>query len=102
MPIINAAFDRQGGVCLQYDGYDIPPGFNAIVDGYRQTFNLHGVTPANTIDQNGYATAARQEQILALDGNLHSRVDYYGQRVANAIILNDNTLLPQYINEHPF
>ena len=55
----------------------------------KKKYYLHGVTPANTLDQNGYATAARQEQILALDDNLHSRVDYHGQRVANVIILNE-------------
>ena len=100
MPIINAALDRQGGVCLQYDGYGRPPGFIAIVDGYRQTFTLHGVTPANTLDSNGYA-AAGQEQILALHPNLHTRVDYHGQRVADAIILNDETLLLASINDLP-
>ena len=62
---------------------------------------LHGVTPANTLDANGYAAAARQEQILALNPDLYTRVDYYGQRVANAIILNDETLLPTSINDLP-
>ena len=101
MPIINAALDRQGGVCLQYDGYSRPPGFNAIVDGYRQTFALHGVTPANTLDANGYAAAARQEHILGLHPDLHTRVDYYGQRVVSAIILNDESLLPFSIYDLP-
>ena len=98
MPIINAALNRQNGV---YDGYARPPGFNDIVNGYREAFTQHGVTPANTLDAYDYANAARQEEVLALDADLHTRVDYFGQCVANAISLNDETLLPSSMNILP-
>ena len=53
MPIINAALNRQGGVCLDYDGFDRPQGFQNIVNGYRHLFQQYDVTPANTLNANG-------------------------------------------------
>ena len=102
MPIINAALNRQGGVCSDYDGFDRPQGFQNIVNGYRQLFQQYDVTAANTLNANGYAIDTRQEEVMALDDDLRSRVDAYGQRVAHAIQTADASLLPTRIDELEF
>lgn len=67
--------------------------------GHRQALYQQSFGAVTTLHDNEYAVDTSQEQVTALDDDLCSPLDAYGQRVAHGVYATSAPLLPARVVE---